>query len=292
MLNYNSQEATEGNKWNPNHFTLTARGRRPSRYLARVSHTVFWTWWSKKPPSSPPLDAMLPVLAVAETTTSAGLHSCLPNKIEGWVKACPDWLENRQRRPSFPAGENSVWKRCRPLAARRRNQEKRELLTPPAPGCERLPERGRGLRGGANQCYPAPRPWAWEPSPGLLGWVAGTSASVDDVGQRTSGGCGGKWGCRNCVLHQRSRLLPPFTSAPRVSAAPAAGNAPARDRAPSLEAGPLVRSRVGRTEAFPGLGGSAELSWWRAWALSRYPGAEQRPDWGLLEGRASRGPCL
>lgn len=79
------------------------------------------------------------------------------------------------------------------------------------------------------------------------GWTAGVSGLAEgDVGQRTPGGCG--WGGRDCDLHQRSRLLPPFAAAPRVPAAPAAGNAPASDRAPTrrrLDTGSVVGGRAG-----------------------------------------------
>lgn len=60
------------------------------------------------------------------------LRSRLANKREGWVKACRDWPENRQRRPSFPTKED-LWTGCRPPAARRRGQEGGRKLACPAP---------------------------------------------------------------------------------------------------------------------------------------------------------------
>lgn len=80
------------------------------------------------------------------STTSAGLHSCSPNKIEGWVKAPPDWLENRQRRPSFPA-DRILWRRCCPPAAQRGGPERRRLACPSRYGPREAPGRGRGRRG-------------------------------------------------------------------------------------------------------------------------------------------------
>lgn len=86
---------------------------------------------------------------------------------------------------------------------------------------------------------------------GRRGWAARVPGLTDDVGQRTPGGCG--WGGRDCGLHQRSRLLPPFAAAPRVPAAPAAGNARAGLGSGSHpEAGPPVGSA--------GSGGRDELS--------------------------------
>lgn len=106
---------------------------------------------------------------------------------------------------------------------------------------------------------------------GLPAWprltrVGGRGSAQDgDVGQRTSGGCGGQWSGRDRGLQQRTRLLPPCAAAPRVPAAPAAGNAPV----PALALAPVSHRRRRDTwsvawgragRAFLGRGGRSGLS--------------------------------
>lgn len=193
-----------------------------------MSHTALWTWWSNTPPSCPPLDAILSIWALAKTTTSASSHSRSPNKRGRWVKACQDWLGNRQRRASFPVSETSV------------NE------VPPSSGLAEIPPRAgaaclpllvwtREARGAWPQGA-GPIDLLWLRRPRSVQWPAsarvdggGWSSLVDDVGQRSLGGYRGWWGSGDGGLHQRSRLFPPLAAAPRGPAAPAPGNAPALD---------------------------------------------------------------
>lgn len=179
--------------------TLTARGRRLSRYLARESHTAVWTWWSNTPPGLPSLNAISPAAVLGARTTSAGCAPLSPIREQNG----PSVLTSAG--PSSPESENSV--------------------------CSVLPPRG-SEEGGADRCSRAPPPWPFGEGGGL------GELRRDDVEQRAFGGCGVWRGGRDGGLHERSGLLPPSAAAPRGPAVPAAGNALVWDRltpSPSLE---------------------------------------------------------
>lgn len=161
--------------------TLTARGRRLSRYLARESHTAVWTWWSNMQPGLPSLNAILSAAGLGARTTSAG---CAP--------LCPMREQNgpsvlRLAGQSSPESEDSI------------------CSVPPPRVSEERPDR----------CSRAPTPWLSGDGGGLcrgVGWrsCVGTMWSSERLAGAGSGGAVvtvAFTNARDCFLRLPRRLV-------------------------------------------------------------------------------------